>query len=255
VLRFHAFASLQFSGSQVFIITEPRSFRKRQQPAILSSSWCLTLPLMMESEVTGKEKAPKEVENCALLQDTNIINIEALLAKELGQMSFKDREPILYEEIHGMDSILEETEELIWASLEMMEIELKSKNAEKLTYKEAERISSDYVTSHKFRLMFLRTERFDPEKAARHLVKFMEEKQSLFGQETLARPVCFSDLDEDDQATLKSGVFQILPSRDQAGRPIMGSFEKLIPQRCYKGAENMVCGLLDQAFDNYDIYK
>jgi hypothetical protein len=266
--RCHAFASLQFSGLHVFIITEPCSFQQQQQPAILSSS-CLTLPPMMESEVTGNEgtsanghakaddegqvlKALKEVKNRALPQDTSTINIERFIAEELNQMSSKDRETV-HEEIHGVNSILEETEELICTCFEKMEIEL-NKIQEKPAYEEAKRISSDYVTSRKFRLMFLRAERFDPEKAARRQVKFMEAKQSLFGRETLARPICFSDLDEDDQATLKSGVFQILPSRDQAGRPIMVNFETLIPQRCYKRVENMVCRLLDQAFDNYDIY-
>jgi hypothetical protein len=225
---------------------------------------------MMESEVvlTGNEsttadghakadggqvlKEPEKVETRALPPDTNIINIDALIAEELNQLSFKDRDT-MYEEIHGVDSILEETEELICASLEQMEIEL-SQISEKPAYEEAKRISSDYVTSRKFRLMFLRAERFDPKKAARRQVKFMEAKQSLFGREALARPICFSDLDEDDQATLKSGVFQMLPSRDQAGRPIMGRFERLIPQPCYKRVENMVCCLLDQAFDNYDLY-
>jgi hypothetical protein len=151
----------------------------------------------------------------------------------------------LYEEIHGVDSVLEETEKLICASLEKMEKEL-SNISKKPAYEEAERISTDYVTSRKFRLMFLRAVHFDPEKAARRLVKFMEGKRSLFGQRTLTRPVYFSDLDEDDQATLKAGAFQILSSRDQAGRPVIGGFEKLIPQRCYKRVENMVCRLLDQ---------
>jgi hypothetical protein len=152
----------------------------------------------------------------------------------------------MYEEIHGVDSVLEETEELICASLKKMEKEL-SKISKKPAYEEAEHISTDYVTSRKFCLMFLRAVHFDPAKAARFLVKFMEGKRSLFGPRTLARPVYFSDLDEDDQATLKCGVCQVLPSRDQAGRPVVGSFERLIPQRCYKRVENMVCRLLDQA--------
>jgi hypothetical protein len=68
----------------------------------------LPLPPKMESEVTGNEKTSanghaiddeaqvlkrttKEVENRALPQDTNGLDIDALLAKELNQMSFKDR--------------------------------------------------------------------------------------------------------------------------------------------------------------------
>ena len=113
---------------------------------------------MMEPEVIGNERtsanghakadegqvlkaAPKEVENGALPQDTTIMSMDAFIAEELNQTSFKDRET-MYEEIHGVDSILEETEELICASLEKMEIEL-SKISEKPAYEEAKRISSE----------------------------------------------------------------------------------------------------------------
>ena len=43
--------------------------------------------------------------------------------------------------------------------------------------------TTSYVTSYKFRLMFLRAELFEPKKAARRIISFLEEKLSLFGPE------------------------------------------------------------------------
>ena len=41
--------------------------------------------------------------------------------------------------------------------------------------------TTSYVTSYKFRLMFLRAELFEAKKAARRIISFLEEKLSLFG--------------------------------------------------------------------------
>jgi hypothetical protein len=79
--------------------------------------------------------------------EVHIINIEALLvAEDLKQMTFKDRET-LHEEIHGLDSILEETEELICTCFEMMEIEL-SKISEKPAYEEAAASNIIFLLPH-----------------------------------------------------------------------------------------------------------
>ena len=43
--------------------------------------------------------------------------------------------------------------------------------------------TTSYVKSYKFRLMFLRAELFEPKKAARRIISFLEEKLSLFGPE------------------------------------------------------------------------
>jgi len=89
----------------------------------------------------------------------------------------------------------------------------------------AEQQNKAYVTDDKFRLMFLRAACFDPRKAAVRLVAFLEGKLRFFGMETLTRQLQLSDLDADDLSCLKAGHTQILPARDQSGRPIFAELE------------------------------
>jgi hypothetical protein len=149
-------------------------------------------------------------------------DVDALLAKELNQMSFQERE-LMYEEIHGVDKIHEETEDFLNARLAALEQEIRRLPQREL-YEQAKRISEAYVTDRQFRLMFLRAEYHDPGKAAVRLVRFLEEKVRFFGPETLARNLYLSDLDDDDLAFLKSGLMQLIPTRDRAGRAIIGDF-------------------------------
>jgi hypothetical protein len=162
---------------------------------------------------------------------------ETILARELNQLSMEERE-LIYEEIHGVDKIIEETPEFVSERLAALDQELR-KISFKPAYEQAKKMSEKYVTDRKFRLMFLRADYFDPNKAATRLVKFMEEKLKMFGPETLVRPLYLSDLNEDDRACLKAGALQALPVRDRAGRAILGNFRNLIP-RCYKEVDNMV---------------
>jgi hypothetical protein len=164
-------------------------------------------------------------------------DVDALLARELNDMSMKERNAI-YEEIHGVDKIVDETPEFVSLRLAALEEELQ-RIAKKPAYEQAERASKQYVTDRRFRLMFLRSEHFDPQKAAIRLVKFMEEKKKLFGAKTLTRPLFLSDLSKDDMVCLKSGALQALPARDSAGRAMLGNFRNLIP-RSYKEVDNMV---------------
>ena len=185
----------------------------------------------------------------AQMAQDNPIGVDALLAKDLNQMSLNEREKVC-EQIHGVESILEESDEMISSGLNNLEMELQ-KIPSKPAYDEAERMSSEYVRDRKFRLMFLRAEQFDSSLAARRLVMFMEEKAKNFGRESLTRPLNLRDLDKDDLETLNSGVFQALPVRDTAGRLVIVGFEKLIPYRCYKKAENMVCMLMSLMLNKY----
>jgi hypothetical protein len=132
----------------------------------------------------------------------------------------------------------EETAEIIERSLHALEIELRCL-PDKQAYDQADAINPSYVRDRKFRLMFLRSEYFDAKKAAAKLVLYLNEKVALFGPATLARPVYLSDLDKDDLAVLKSGVYQLLPARDSTGRAIITDFH-LIVKRCYKHPENLV---------------
>jgi hypothetical protein len=165
-------------------------------------------------------------------------DVDALLAQELNQMSFEERE-LVYEEIHGVETLIEETPDFVYAKLDALELEIQRIN-EKPAYELAEQMSREYVTDSKFRLMFLRAERFDERLAAMRLVKFMDGKLEFFGSETLTRPVYMSDLSKEELAIVKSGRLQVLPARDRSGRCVTADI-KMDQMPHYSSLDNLVC--------------
>ena len=87
----------------------------------------------------------------------------------------------------------------------------------------AETKNRSYVEDPKFRLKFLRADRYDARKAAGRFIRFFDFKLELFGEEALARRITWNDLQPEDQAALKKGYLQRLPIRDRAGRAIFCS--------------------------------
>jgi len=129
-----------------------------------------------------------------------------------------------YEEIHGVSDCIDETPTFVEECLLQFDKEL-SRISEKAAYDIAEQQNKAYVVDGKFRLMFLRATCFHPRKAAIRMVAFFEGKLRLFGRETLTRQLKWSDMEADDRACLKAGHVQVLPSRDQSGRPIYADLE------------------------------
>ena len=146
------------------------------------------------------------------------IDAETLLAKELSKLSVKDREQVFYD-MHGVSEAVEETPTLITESLSAMESEI-LKIPEQDAYQKAKSQNQAYVDDPKLHLKFLRAERFKTEPAAARLVKFFEVKRNLFGDEMLTKDIRFSDLEESDRRCVESGISQILPLRDRAGRVV-----------------------------------
>lgn len=106
-----------------------------------------------------------------------------------------------------------------------------SKIRNKRSLEFAKYLNSNYVSDPSFRLMFLRSDRFDPTLAAQRMVSHFEMKQRLFGEaaDILARNVLLSDLSTKELSILKSGFFQRLPSRDAAGRSVYFCAPMLCP--------------------------
>jgi hypothetical protein len=82
-------------------------------------------------------------------------------------------------------------------------------------------MKSRYVTHPDFCIKFLRAELWDPHKAARRLIKHLELLLRYFGPFALTRPLAITDLSSDAYQLLRTGNYQILPSRDRAGRLIL----------------------------------
>jgi hypothetical protein len=156
----------------------------------------------------------ENVPNDGLVNET-----DALLAKELNQLSMKEREEV-YHDIHGVAEIIEETPEFVEIKLKELELEL-AKIPIKKAYNQAKEKSPEFVTSIRNCLMFLRADRFDATEAAARMVRYYEEKLHLFGPERLARDLRMKDLKEEERSSLESGYVQLLPGRDRAGRAII----------------------------------
>jgi hypothetical protein len=147
---------------------------------------------------------------------------DALLAKEMADMSVQEREQSM-NDIHGVSDVVDEEPSFVRAKMEEMEMELSklTSNEGKEAYMQAEAQNKEYVTCDKFRLKFLRAEMFNARLAAGSMVRFFDEKKKLFGADKLTKEIMLCDLDEDDQKFLERGICQILPQRDRAGRRIM----------------------------------
>jgi hypothetical protein len=142
-----------------------------------------------------------------------------LLARDLTKMSMKEREEVFHD-LHGVATVASETPELLARTLAELEVKL-AKMKKDNAYNIAKIQNLLYVSNSKFRLKFLRAESFDVGRAADRIVRFFEQKIMLFGPEKLAKDIKLDDLDEGDVACLESGLIQVLPSRDSAGRAIL----------------------------------
>mmetsp|Transcript_37089 Transcript_37089/g.89889 ORF Transcript_37089/g.89889 Transcript_37089/m.89889 type:complete len:764 (+) Transcript_37089:1849-4140(+) len=179
----------------------------------------------------------------------NVDNADELLDKKLARdllgLSLEQRNQVM-RDLHGTIFLLPEDPSEISEKLLTMEQEVRRIVAEdspnqnddtlrggggsgvgqyRLAYTEAENISTECVHDKKFRLMFLRADRYNPVKAARRLVDFFEIKKTLFGHEKLCKRITLMDLLQDDEtkACLESGRYQISRYRDSSGRQIVAN--------------------------------
>jgi hypothetical protein len=142
-----------------------------------------------------------------------------LMAKEMNRLSLQERERA-YEDLHGVSVMVHESPELIHAALPTMEYHLQ-RIRHKPAYTLAEAHRKEYVQDANFRLMFLRAERFDVEKAANRLVRWLTWKLDLFGKEKLCeKHIGLDQLDADARVMVETGIMQILPERDSCGRAV-----------------------------------
>ena len=165
-------------------------------------------------------------------------DLEGELAKELSQLSVEERE-LAYEEIHGVDDVIEETPEFVGECLEKMERHL-GDIRRKHAYDLALKLNKSYVQDRKLRLMFLRADHFDAKLAASRFVKFLDGKLEIFGEEILTRTIRMNDLNEIDMKALKQGATGILPVRDRGGRAVFYQFRPFT-NGVHQEIPNMVC--------------
>lgn len=154
--------------------------------------------------------------------------MDTLIAKELNQLSIKERSTV-YEQLHGVaTSQVNETPEKIKELSEQLLQEVK-RIRERSAFDKALFLSPEYVSDPDFLAMFLRADDYNLKLAARRLVRHFHHKLELFGEERIGRPILFDDLDDDDKDTLRSGRAQMIRARrDRSGRLIFYSAEGVV---------------------------
>mmetsp|Transcript_10674 Transcript_10674/g.25291 ORF Transcript_10674/g.25291 Transcript_10674/m.25291 type:complete len:490 (+) Transcript_10674:246-1715(+) len=167
-------------------------------------------------------------------------SIDSILAHEFYSLSFQDRNKI-YDEMHGVSCCSpKENPVLIAESLEKLEQELESlPDTDNEMYlmsqalydrKDSTQADGSYVNDKAFRLRFLRTELFDPSRAAMKMASFLNVVGHLFGEYALQRPIRLSDFTEEEMQAFRTGNLQLLPFRDRSGRRIIVGVEGLAIQ-------------------------
>jgi hypothetical protein len=101
----------------------------------------------------------------------------------------------------------------------------------------AVQMDKEYTMSPKRAMAFLRSVGGKPKQAAKRLARHFQVKLDLFGVTKLVKDIELSDFDEYDMEALYSGGFQVLPSKDRAGRPILFGRYTLMK---YREVKNMV---------------
>jgi len=96
--------------------------------------------------------------------------------------------------------------------------------------KDSTQADGSYVNDKAFRLRFLRTELFDPSRAAMKMASFLNVVGHLFGEYALQRPIRLSDFTEEEMQAFRTGNLQLLPFRDRSGRRIIVGVEGLAIQ-------------------------
>jgi hypothetical protein len=176
-----------------------------------------------EKDVTSISMPPILLKKDLTAQET-----DALLAKEMSQLSVGERDQVL-NEMHGVAEEPDENPESVMRALAQFEEELQA-IPHREAYELAKSMSGEYVSSRKLLVMFLRAERFDVKKAALKMVLFFKYKLEFFGPDLLAKDIKMDDLNEDDLACLWSPYSQTL-ARDSSGRGVNFLIPKFSPDK------------------------
>ena len=150
--------------------------------------------------------------------------VDAQVARELNQLSLEERSRAI-EELHGIhkSTLLDSNnveEKKLSQTLQQMQCEI-DQIPIKEAYNEAVRLQSQYIFDKDFRSKFIRTEQYDPRKAAIRMVRFLDFTKELYGPQILFRPICLCDFNPTAIQLMKTGNIQLPRARDAVGRRII----------------------------------
>jgi hypothetical protein len=153
-----------------------------------------------------------------LLDDS--VDMNDTISSKLNELSMKERTKCIHE-LHGIpEGPVPETREIRQAKLrEVNEAVSKFRKDDTVAYQMACEKDKKYVDGIK--LLCLRADQFNGQKAATRLVSYFSFKQSLFGDKSLARDIALDDLKDEDKEGMHKGIVRLLPEKDRAGRSIL----------------------------------
>jgi hypothetical protein len=144
--------------------------------------------------------------------------------EEYESLPYQEREQIQHDMFGTGEEAIMENPQFNRDAIQRLEGALEEILA-KEAYELAQIMCPDYVNSDDFRLLFLRSERFDIQAAAEKLVLYWDRKVELFGPERAFRKISIEDLDnEEDVVALEKGGIRALPFTDSAGRALAMSY-------------------------------
>jgi hypothetical protein len=189
--------------------------------------------LMMNNLTNSFQQQLKIVMDNPPVTNPRVEDIEKLAACEMNQLSMQSREQILYD-LHGISETLireiDETPAFTQDHLAKLQLAINEiPTADRVAYNIALTNNPSYVDDPEFQLQFLRSDLFDPQKAAIRYTKHFQAKLELFHEDLLCQDITQDDLGafyQDSVKCLYSGWIQELPIRDISGRLVSVLFNQ-----------------------------
>eukprot|EP00934_Nitzschia_sp_Nitz4_P009394 Nitzschia sp. Nitz4//scaffold63_size106090//69156//70835//NITZ4_004398-RA/size106090-augustus-gene-0.160-mRNA-1//1//CDS//3329555999//9384//frame0 len=189
-----------------------------------------------KQDATSSVWFPQESSTFDLSRTPQVSEDDAIQAKELNDLSVKEREQLI-EEVHGIQAIAEEDPTFVEKSIAVLKKEIaKLPSSKRRAFERASFLKPGLDQDEQLYLLFLRGDRFDAVKAAAKLCAHFEHKLELFGEAKLPKKITLDDLDEDDMACFQKGSLIFL-GKDRSGRAV----DLINPMRMeYKHWKNQV---------------
>lgn len=132
---------------------------------------------------------------------------EHLLAQDMNALSVQERNQ-LYEEVHGISEVIDETPEFVAKRLHEMREALSTLSKRPKVVRALSRaffLQPNLAKDDNFHLIFLRAERFDPVQAAAKMARYFEHKAELWGEDKLVKRITLEDLGEKEMKHMHWG--------------------------------------------------
>ncbi|KAL3908360.1 MAG: hypothetical protein SGARI_003095, partial [Bacillariaceae sp.] len=188
------------------------------------------------SEDLAHEGIDDDEKQLILEDHPELAQADALLKQELDGLSPQERKEIKFD-VQGLDNdgslccshSLDDDQGKIQGLLQPLSEALDNLSFTTPTYDLAKAVYSSYIKEKDFCTKFLRAEGYNVEKAAIRLNRYLEVMFEFFGPDALIRRIVMTDLNKDELALLKSGIFQAIAGRDWSGRRILSMDDANLP--------------------------